>query len=176
MTRGDDGVTGENDRVTRFDGRTIADGDATGEVLVSTEPISFYGAVDVETGEFIEAGHQLEGKNVADKVLVFPRGKGSTVGSYVLYGLSKRGTAPAAIVNHETETIVATGAILGEIPCVDGIEDAAARFSDGDRVRVDATNGTVEILDSTSEAVETDDGTDGAVETEVDGDTRSEQR
>jgi predicted aconitase with swiveling domain len=127
-----------------FEGRTIADGSATGTVLRSTEPISFYGAVDIETGEFIEDGHQLEGENVSDTVLVFPRGKGSTVGSYVLYGLAKRGTAPAAIVNAETETIVATGAILGEIPCVDGIEVDA--LEDGDRVSVDADAGTVTLL------------------------------
>jgi hypothetical protein len=130
-----------------LEGRTIAEGVAEGEVLVSTEPISFYGAVDTETGEFIEEGHQLQGENIAGTVLVFPRGKGSTVGSYVLYGLSKEGTAPAAIINHETETIVATGAILGEIPCIDGIEDAATRFDDGDRVRVDASAGTVTVLD-----------------------------
>lgn len=130
-----------------YDGRTIADGSAEGEVLVSTEPISFYGAVDTETGEFIEEGHQLEGENIAGKVLVFPKGKGSTVGSYVLYGLAKQGTAPAAILNHETETIVATGAILGEIPCVDGIEDATEIFQDGDHVEVDATEGTVTLLE-----------------------------
>jgi hypothetical protein len=130
-----------------MEGRTIADGVAEGEALVSTEPISFYGAVDTETGEFIEEGHQLEGENVAGKVLVFPRGKGSTVGSYVLYGLAKEGTAPAAIVNHETETIVATGAILGDIPCVDGIDGATATFQDGDRIRVDATAGTVTVVD-----------------------------
>ncbi|MFB6081206.1 MAG: DUF126 domain-containing protein [Halanaeroarchaeum sp.] len=127
-----------------FQGRTIADGTAAGTVLRSTEPISFYGAVDIETGEFIEEGHQLEGENVADRVLVFPRGKGSTVGSYVLYGLAQRGNAPAAIVNAETETIVATGAILGEIPCVDGID--VDGLADGDRVRVDADAGTVEVL------------------------------
>ena len=133
--------------MTAYEGRTIADGSAEGEVLVSTEPISFYGAVDTETGEFIEEGHQLEGKNIAGKVLIFPKGKGSTVGSYVLYGLSKQGTAPAAIINHETETIVATGAILGEIPCVDGIQDATTNFVDGDRVAVDATEGTVTLLE-----------------------------
>jgi predicted aconitase with swiveling domain len=128
-------------------GRTIAPGVAEGPVLVSPEPISFYGAVDTETGEFIEEGHALTGENVAGKVLVFPKGKGSTVGSYVLYGLAQEGTAPAAIVNHETETIVATGAILGEVPCVDGIESAVDRFADGDRLRVDATEGTVTRLD-----------------------------
>lgn len=133
--------------MTVLEGRTIAEGTAEGEVLVSTEPISFYGAVDTESGEFIEEGHQLEGQNIAGTVLVFPRGKGSTVGSYVLYGLAKQGAAPAAIVNHETETIVATGAILGEIPCVDGIEDATTTFEDGDRVSVDATEGTVTRLE-----------------------------
>ena len=127
------------------DGRTIADGEATGSVLRSTEPISFYGAVDIETGEFIEDDHQLEGENVSDRVLVFPRGKGSTVGSYVLYGLAQRGNAPAAIVNAETETIVATGAILGEIPCVDGID--VTDLEDGDRVNVDADEGTVTVLE-----------------------------
>lgn len=148
MTGPNGTATGEDegDSAT-FEGRTIADGRAEGEVLVSTEPISFYGAVDTETGAFIEEGHQLEGENIADTVLVFPRGKGSTVGSYVLYGLARSGTAPAALINHETETIVATGAILGEIPCIDGIEDAVSTFADGDRVRVDATAGTVTLLE-----------------------------
>ncbi|MFB6133718.1 MAG: DUF126 domain-containing protein [Halanaeroarchaeum sp.] len=122
-------------------GRTIATGSASGPVLKSTEPISFYGAVDVETGEFIEDGHQLEGETITDTVLVFPRGKGSTVGSYVLYGLAQRGTAPAAIVNAETETIVATGAILGDIPAVDGID--IETLQTGERVAVDADAGTV---------------------------------
>ena len=126
-----------------LEGRTIADGEATGRVLRSTEPISFYGAVDIETGEFIEDGHQLEGENVAGKVLVFPRGKGSTVGSYVLYGLANNGVAPAAILNEETETIVATGAILGEIPCLDALDAPLATLEDGETVEVDADLGVV---------------------------------
>jgi hypothetical protein len=77
-------------------------------------------------------------------VLVFPRGKGSTVGSYVLYGLAKNGVAPAAIVNEATETIVATGAILGEIPCVDSLDAPLDTFADGDTVIVDADQGVVE--------------------------------
>ncbi|MFB6086093.1 MAG: DUF126 domain-containing protein [Halodesulfurarchaeum sp.] len=139
-------MTDTEDPVT-VNGRPIAGDVGEGEVLVSPEPISFYGAVETKTGEFIEEDHHLTGENVAGKVLVFPRGKGSTVGSYVIYGLAQEGTAPAAIINHETETIVATGAILGEVPCVDCIEDAVSRFSDGDRVRVDATEGTITRLD-----------------------------
>ena len=132
--------------IERYEGRTIAEGQARGEVLVSEEPISFYGAVDIDSGTFIEDGHQLEGENISGNVLVFPKGKGSTVGSYVLYGLSQTGTAPAAIITHETETIVATGAILGEIPCLDGIEDAVSKLRTGDMVEVDATAGVVDVL------------------------------
>ncbi len=139
-------MTTESDEPGTMSGRTIAEGVAEGEVLVSPEPISFYGAIDTKTGEFIEEDHHLTGENVAGKVLVFPKGKGSTVGSYVIYGLAKEGTAPAAIVNHETETIVATGAILGEVPCIDGIDDAVTRFADGDTVRVDASEGTITRL------------------------------
>ncbi|MGM0371259.1 MAG: UbiX family flavin prenyltransferase [Halobacteriota archaeon] len=98
------------------EGRTIAEGVAEGEVLVSPEPISFYGAVDTDTGEFIEADHHLTGETIAGKVLVFPKGKGSTVGSYVIYGLAQEGTGPAAIINHETETIVATGPSSARFP------------------------------------------------------------
>lgn len=123
--------------------RAITDGTGEGEVLRSSEPVSFYGAVDIETGEFIEEGHELEGENVAGRVLTFPRGKGSTVGSYVLYGLASNDVAPAAIVNEETETIVATGAILGEIPCVDSPETDLAAFEDGERVVVDADEGSI---------------------------------
>jgi predicted aconitase with swiveling domain len=125
-------------------GRSITDGRAEGEVLRSSEPISFYGAVDLETGEFIEEGHELEGETIADRVLAFPRGKGSTVGSYVLYGLANNDVAPAAILNEETETIVATGAILGEIPAIDSLDAPLSTFEDGERVVVDADEGVVE--------------------------------
>ncbi|HID26062.1 MAG TPA: DUF126 domain-containing protein [Thermoplasmata archaeon] len=124
-------------------GRTISPGKAEGEVLVSHEPIGFYGGVDIKTGEVIEKGHPLEGRFVKDSILVFPCGKGSTVGSYVIYGLKKNGVAPAGIINEETETIVATGVILAGIPCVDKID--ISRIPDGARVVLDATNGFVEI-------------------------------
>jgi len=80
-------------------------------------------------------------KCVAGAILVFPRAKGSTVGSYVIYGLQKNGVAPLAIVNEKTETIVATGAILAGIPCVDGIP--AGTIETGDEIEVDAAAGTV---------------------------------
>ena len=103
-------------------GRTIYPGQASGEALVSTMAISFYGGVDPDTGIVTEAGNPLEGQSIMGKVLVFPRGKGSTVGSYVLYRLKKNGCAPIAIINAECETITAVGCIIAEIPCMDQVD------------------------------------------------------
>ncbi len=124
-------------------GRTISPGKAEGKAIVSSEPIGFYGNVDPKTGIVIEKGHPLEGKKITGKILVFPCGKGSTVGSYVIYGLAKNGVAPAGIINKETETIVATGAILAGIPCVDSVD--IDKIKDGDNVKIDADSGEIEI-------------------------------
>ncbi len=124
--------------------RTIYPGKAEGEALVSKEPIGFYGGIDMKTGIVIEKGHELEGKCVKDKILVFPYGKGSTVGSYVIYGLKKNGVAPKAIINKETETIVATGAILAGIVCVDGID--IDKIKDGDYIIIEAGEKEAEVI------------------------------
>ena len=122
-------------------GRIISKGIAEGEALTTNQPISFYGGVDPETSELLEKGHELQGKRVKDKILVFPNGKGSTVGSYTLYRLKKGGVAPAGIINRECETVVAVGAIISEIPCVDEID--ISKIKTGDIVRLD--NGVVTI-------------------------------
>ncbi len=111
-------------------GRIIKAGSAEGVALVSQEPVGFFGMIDAETGIVIEQGHPLEGESVAGRVLVFPTGKGSTVGSYSLYRLAKAGLAPAAIVNAESEPIVAVGAIISEIPMVDQVDTAQIRSGD----------------------------------------------
>jgi predicted aconitase with swiveling domain len=126
-------------------GRMISPGKVEAEAIVSSEPIGFYGGIDPKTGIVIEKGHPLEGESVTGKVLVFPCGKGSTVGSYVIYGLEKNGVGPKAIVNEETETIVATGAILAGIPCVDHMD--ITQFKTGDTLKVDADKGVVEKVE-----------------------------
>ena len=125
-------------------GRKISPGKTKGVAIVSNEPIGFYGGIDSITGIVVEEGHSLKGRCVKDKILVFPCGKGSTVGSYVIYGLAKNGVAPKGIINEETETIVATGVILAGIPCVDKID--IKRIKDGDTVLLDADNALVTIL------------------------------
>jgi predicted aconitase with swiveling domain len=122
-------------------GRIISRGVAEGEALTTTQPISFYGGVDPETSEILEKGHELQGKRVKDKILVFPNGKGSTVGSYTLYRLKKGGVAPAGMINRECETVVAVGAIISEIPCVDEVD--ISKIKTGDRVRIE--NGVVAV-------------------------------
>lgn len=124
-------------------GRGIARGVGSGGLLVSTAPISFLSGVDPETGIIVEKGHPLCGMSVAGKVLAFPHGKGSTVGSYILYALSRNGHAPAAIVNEEAEPIIATGAIIGKIPMIDRIGLPVTRLKNGVSATVDGGAGTL---------------------------------
>ena len=125
-------------------GHTVSKGVASGEVLISETPISFLGGIDPKTGEIIEKNHPKEGVTIANRVFIFPHGKGSTVGSYVIYSLKKNGVAPCAMINLASETIVSVGAIISDIPLVDRLEqDPLAIFNDGDFVEVDGTRGRV---------------------------------
>jgi len=123
-------------------GRTIRAGLSQGMALVSSEPLSFLGGVDPESGIVIENGHPLEGHSISGRVLVFPTGKGSTVGSYTLYRLAKNHLAPAAIINAQSEAIVAVGAIISDIPMVDQVDISEIRT--GDLVTVDGGCVTIE--------------------------------
>lgn len=129
-----------------LNGRVIYPGIVEGEALATRMGISFFGGVDPDSGVVVERGHELEGQSIAGKVLVFPTGKGSTVGSYTLYRLKMNGVAPLAILNAECETITAVGCIIAEIPCLDQIQIEA--LDSGQRLRVDALAGKVEILTS----------------------------
>ena len=126
----------------KYEGRAIFQGCTEGEALVTHMGISFFGGVDPDTGVVVERGHELEGQSISGKVLVFPTGKGSTVGSYTLYRLKRNGKAPVAIVNAECETITAVGCIIAEIPCVDHIP--VDQLQSGSHVTVDASAGVIE--------------------------------
>ena len=128
----------------KLQGRKIYQGRAEGDALVTSMGISFYGGVDPDTGVVVEKGHELEGQPIGGKILVFPTGKGSTVGSYTLYRLKKAGLAPAAIINAECETITAVGCIISEIPCVDQIP--IEQLETGLKVCIDGEVGLVEVV------------------------------
>jgi len=124
-------------------GRKIYKGKRRGKALVSRMGISFFGGVDPDTGIIVEKGHDLEDQCIKDCILVFPTGKGSTVGSYTLYRLKKNHLAPAAIINSSCETITAVGCIISEIPCIDQIDIEPLKT--GMMLEVDGDHGTVEM-------------------------------
>lgn len=128
----------------KFQGRKIYPGVVEGEALVTSMGISFFGGVDPDTGVVVEKDHELEGQSIAGKVLVFPTGKGSTVGSYTIYRLKHNGLAPAAVINVECETITAVGCIIAEIPCVDQVP--IQEIKTGAKVLVYGDEAVVEVL------------------------------
>jgi len=123
--------------------KPLVGGKAQGPALVSLEPISFLGGVDPRTGEVVDPHSPISGQNVSGRVLVFPGGKGSTVGSYVLYGLARRRRSPAAIVVQKPDTIVIVGAVIGGITAVYGLPPDVLR--DGEWVEVDGDAGTIRV-------------------------------
>jgi predicted aconitase with swiveling domain len=125
----------------------VASGRASGPALVTKESLSFLGNVNPETGVVIDPGHELFGQCIAGKVLIFPGGKGSTVGSYVIYQLKKRGVAPAAMINLRSEPIVAVGAIISGIPLVDRVPEDMLCLKEGVFVTVDADWELVTVAD-----------------------------
>lgn len=128
-------------------GRGVSPGTAEGKVVKVREPVSFLGDVDPDSGTVFQKF------NISDSIFVFPRGKGSTVGSYVIYQLKKNGCAPRAIVNEETETIVAAGAIISDIPLIDKID--IGLLKNEDRVLLNGKTGKLELPDITSTPVVT---------------------
>ncbi|WP_213774833.1 DUF126 domain-containing protein [Bradyrhizobium sp. dw_78] len=132
-------------------GRRIVKGKASGEAVVTKEAISFNGGVDNMTGVVTEPGHELEGVNITGKVLVFLTGKGSTGGSYKIYDMVSRGTAPVAFIQVNPEGVTTIGAIIGEIPVVAGLDqDPTRAIRSGDFVDMDADAGIVTVTKRSS--------------------------
>lgn len=130
----------------KLKGRKVVGGKAQGEAIVTQKPITFFGGVDPLTGILTEAGHQLEGVNLTGKVLVYPTGRGSTGSSYCIYDMVIRGTAPVAFVQIKAEPIATIGAIMGNIPVVDSLDQNPTEvITNGDYVEVDGDAGIVMV-------------------------------
>ena len=128
-------------------GHRVVKGKAEGEALVSHEPISFVVGVNSETGVVVEKNHELEGVSIAGKILVFPTGKGSTGGSFVLYETVRCKTAPKGIINLRADPVVTVGAIIGNIPLVDRLDgNPLELIKTGDYVKLDADQGVVRVI------------------------------
>ena len=124
----------------------IVGGYGEGEALVSHQPICFY-LTDPNTGIVREKDHDLFGKNVANKVLVFPSGKASSVVQIDgLYKLASHNLAPKALIVKDVETVLIVSAFLVKVPLVDRLEkDPFEVIHTGDFVSVDAEKGRVTI-------------------------------
>jgi predicted aconitase with swiveling domain len=143
-------MTGEEPQggVLKLQGRIISRGIASGKALISQHKISFLGGVDPLTGIIVDQSVDICGECIANRVLIFPGGKGSTVGSYVIYQLKQHGKAPAAMVTRSAGTIVAAGAIIAEIPVVDSLERdpiEGGLITDGMAVLVNGDEGYIEV-------------------------------
>ncbi len=90
--------------------KIIVDGSCRAETLVVEHKISFFGEVDPRTGRTVEDYY------IGGKALIFPGTRGSTVGTYIIYGLKYYGHAPACMIVYEAEPILIAGAVLADIP------------------------------------------------------------
>ena len=127
-------------------GRIIKGGKVEGEALVSKTAFSFLGFLNLDTGK-VSAGHELEGMDIAGKILVFPTGMGSTGGAAIGYFAKMIGIAPLGMICNEVEPTIAINAIMNEIPTVDKLDKNPTEVIEtGDQIILDATNGTVEVI------------------------------
>ena len=127
------------ERSVSFKCHKIAGGRGRGEALISSDAICFY-QTDPETGKIFEKGHALEGQSVANKVVIFRSGKGSSVvQGEGLYQLRKKGTAPQAMIVEDPDTTLVAGAVIWRIPLVDRVEKGFYKqVKNGSEVQVDA--------------------------------------
>ena len=127
-------------------GHKIISGYGEGEALVSHDPICFY-LTDPQTGLVREKNHELAGKNVADKVLVFPSGKASSVVQIDgLFKLAMHDVGPRAMIVKDVETVLIVSAFIAKVPLIDRLEkDPFEVIHNGDFVRVDAEKGLVKV-------------------------------
>lgn len=126
--------------------RKISKGHVSGPVLLTKDSLSFLGGVNPETGVITDSNHELHGENISGKILVIPSGKGSTVGSYIIYQMYKNKTAPLGLIALEAEPIIATGAIMAGIPMVDQPQDPIYdMLADGEVIELDADEGLIKV-------------------------------
>jgi len=130
---------------TVLTGKVSHPGTAEGEVLLLTEPVSFWGGVD-HHGEIIDVHHAQHKAKMTNKILVMPSGRGSSSATAVLAELIRTGDGPLAIVMLQCDTILVIGALVSaeiydiSMPIVELDQEQYAQLSDGMRVKVDAAS------------------------------------
>jgi uncharacterized protein len=123
--------------------RIIVKGKAKGTVLCAENPVNFLGGVDKMTGRIRDENHDLFGKFVGGKILVFPKGIGSSVGAYTIYSLKYNKCAPLAIICLKADITTASGCAISNIPLVVAEKKDYESLKDGQEVTVDAIEGRI---------------------------------
>jgi predicted aconitase with swiveling domain len=123
--------------------KIIVKGKAQGQVMIAKQPINFLGAVDKKTGKIRDERHDLFGKSLADKILVFPFGVGSSVGAYTIYSLKSNNCAPLAIICSKADITTASGCALANIPLVLATKEEYDSLIDGKKILLDAESGKI---------------------------------
>ena len=130
-------------------GKAIVSGKVEGVALVSHSPFSFFLGLNTDTGTIIEIGHELQGENIAGKVLVYPFGKGSSGDCLRLWRSANNNVAPIAIINAEPDFVHVQGAIIANIPMVSNFDqNPIEAIQSGDYIFIDG--GTVRIITNKS--------------------------
>lgn len=124
-----------------LNGKTSHPGVAQGEVLLLTEPVSFWGGVD-HHGEIIDVHHAQHKAKMTNKILVMPSGRGSSSATAVLAELIRTGDGPLGIVMLQCDTILVIGALVSaeiygiSMPIVELNQAEYDQLSDGMNVSV----------------------------------------
>lgn len=100
--------------------KVIVEGNATGSILVTKQPINFLSSVDHLTGMITDKSHELYGEFVKDHVLIFPYSVGSSVGAYSIFALKSNGVSPSGIIcTSRTDITTASGCAIANIPLLE---------------------------------------------------------
>lgn len=130
------------------------DWEIEGIAMVTDVPITYLGYVNRDSGVIEEVGHPLDGQAIEDKILIYPKGSGSTVAPYVLMGLIYTNKGPRAIVNRDVCSLTLPACSLLDLPYSHGFEeDPCLAVNDGDKIRVskDGDKVTLQVLQRAGE-------------------------
>ena len=123
--------------------KILVQGKVEGTILKSEEPINFLGTVDKKTGIISDKNHDLFEKSIANSILLFPSGIGSSVGAYTIYSIKSNNSAPLAMICKKADLTVATGCALANIPLVIVSEEKFSSIQNNDKIILDTKSENV---------------------------------
>lgn len=120
----------------RINCRKIVSGSGEGEALVTKQAINFLAMIDLKSGIVKAENHELYGKSIANKILVFPNATGSSVGAYSIYALKMNGVSPKAMICNKADITTASGCAIADIPLADKPSTDIFAIKSGTKVKV----------------------------------------